>query len=96
MKTVYTKLPVDEINEDEQIYTIGDDILSQFYYGNYTDAIEMMVKDNIEPVELGDYIDKKNEESDLSICDCYDGFFTLGFFASIGMSYIQARMKGSK
>ncbi len=96
MKTIYTELPVDEINEDEQIYTIGDDILNQFYYGNYSDAIKMMVKDNIEPNELAEYLAEQAIELDCNTSELYYGHFTLEFFASIGMSYIQARMKGSK
>ena len=91
MKTVNTILPLDEQNEDEQIITIGDDILTQFYYGNYSDAIGMMKKDNIEPDSLASYLEDKAEEYDTVATELYNSHFTLSLFASIGMSYTQNR-----
>ena len=45
--TVNTELPIDEQDEYDAVYTIGDNILKQFFYGNYSSAIKMMIKDFI-------------------------------------------------
>ncbi len=87
MNTVNTHLPLDEQNEDEQVITIGDDILIQFYYGNFTDAISMMIKEYISPVALAEYLEKKGEEYDTVPSELYNGHFTLSYFAEIGASY---------
>ena len=91
MTTVNTTLPMDEQDEDEQIYTIGDKILNQFYYGNYSNAINMMIKDNIEPSQLAKYLMSQAKELDMDTSELYQGHFTLDLFANIGMSYVNKR-----
>ena len=91
MRDVNDILPIDEQNDYDDVYTVGDDILNQFYYGNYSDAIQMMVKDFIEPNKLAEYLEEKAEEYDMDIKDMYNGHFTMSLFANIGMSFQQER-----
>lgn len=93
MKDINTQLPLDEQNEDEQIITIGDSILSQFYYGNYSDAIGYMVEDRITPKELAEYLEGIAEEFDVEVSSLYNGHFTMSLFACIGESYRTAIME---
>ena len=89
--TVNTKLPIDEQNEYDAVYTIGDDILNQFFYGNYSDAIKMMIKDFISPEELAAYLEDKAENYNMRVDELYNGYFTYSCFASIGQSYNEER-----
>ena len=92
MRTNTTKLlPLDEQNEDEQIMTQADDVLSHFFYGNYTDGVNLMIEYNIEPAELGKYLEEMAEEYCTTVSDMYNGHFTYSFMANIGMSYQQER-----
>ncbi len=81
------------MDEDEGIYTVGDEILNQFYYGNYSDAVNMMIEDNIEPNELADYLIEKSIEFDCNVSDLYNNHFTLDLFANIGMSYVSMQSR---
>jgi len=89
-----TVLPVDEQNEDEQIVTYGDSILSQFYYGNYSDGINNLVEYQIRPDELATYLEDKAEEYDMKVSELYNGHFDLTLFASIGETYGNAICRG--
>lgn len=89
MKTCYEELPTEMINEDEGIYTIGDDILSSFYYGNYSQAIKDMVSQRIEPYELAEYFQSILDDFDADYKEIYNGHFDFELFAHIGMSYYQ-------
>ena len=85
--TVNTVLPLDEQNKDEQIITLGDNILNQFYYGNYTDSIDVMVKEQIRPSQLAEYLEDKASEYDMEVSGLYNGHFTYSLFADIGESF---------
>ena len=87
MNTCTNNLPTEAINEDKLIYTTGDSILNQFFYGNYTDALEEMVKEHITPMELADYLEEKAEEYDTGTDELYGNHFTISFFAGLGESY---------
>ena len=94
--TVNTTLPLDEQDEYEQIITLGDSILNQFYYGNYTDSIDVMVKEWIRPSQLAEYLEDKALEYDMDVSGLYDGHFTYSLFAYIGESYEVAHTKAIK
>ncbi len=88
--TVNTQLTEEYINEDEYIYAVGDSILSQLYYGNYSDSIEQMVELHIEPSELAEYLEEQAEEYDMRVDEMYNNHFTASLWASIGMDYAKA------
>jgi len=85
--SVYTELPLDEQNEDEQIITFGDDILSSFYYGNYSQGIQELIDYEVQPEELAEYLSDKAEECGMSESELYNGHFTSKLWVSIGRSY---------
>ncbi len=89
-----TQLPMDEQNEDEQIITYGDSILSQFYYGNYTDGINDLIEYGIRPDELATYLEEMAEEYDTKVSELYSGHFDYTLFASIGETYGNAICRG--
>ncbi|MDB2562198.1 hypothetical protein N9X61_01190 [Sulfurimonas sp.] len=84
---VDTVLPTDEQNKDEQIMTYGDSILSQFYYGNYSDGINNMLEYGIRPDELATYLEEMAEEFDCKVSELFSGHFDYTLFASIGETY---------
>ncbi len=83
----YKELPIEDQNEDEQVFTRGDDILMSFYYGNYTQGIKEMISYSVRPEELAEYLEGKAEEYEMQVSEMYNGHFTLAYFASIGESY---------
>jgi len=86
MNKLYNVLPRDEIDRDEGIVTFGDSVLSQFYYGNYIDAVNMLRSSCVSADTLAEYLEDQAEELDMDIKDMYNGHFTLSLFASIGAS----------
>lgn len=91
MNNAYNELPADEINEDEMEYTIGDSILLQFYYGNFTDAINMMITNYVEPKDLFEYLEERAEEYGCGIDELYGNHFTMSFAGQVGEAYRDAR-----
>lgn len=57
MNKLYNELPMDEVMEDERIYTVGDSLLNQFYNGNWSDSVQEMVDNNISTNDLLQYIE---------------------------------------
>lgn len=84
MKTIYDALPEEYFNEDEGIYTIGDDILYTFFNGNFTQGVEDMRKNCISTEDLISYLEDKAEEYGMSIDEMYYGHFDRSFFSSLG------------
>jgi len=91
MITLHTQLDNEDINEDEQVYTVGDSILMSFYYGNYSDGIKELLEYQIRPEELAEYLEDKAEEYNTTVSELYNGHFTLSLFSSIGSSFEQGR-----
>lgn len=92
--TVNTELNEDEICEYDGVYTVGDSILNQFFYGNYTDSINKMLEVNITPQQIGEYLEEKAEEFGCNVSDLYNNHFTLSYMASIGETYGNAIARG--
>lgn len=84
MKTLYTQL--EETNEDEGIYTLGDDILDTFMNGNFSNGVEDMKEFNIGATELSDYLKEKAEEYGMETKDMYYGHFDNDFWIALGSS----------
>lgn len=87
----YKELPLEDQNEDEQVFTRGDDILLSFYYGQFMQGIQEMISYSVRPEELAEYLEDKAEEYDMQVSELYNGHFTLSYFASIGESYREER-----
>lgn len=79
------------VNEDEGIYTQGDDVLYSFYCGNFSQGIKEMLEYNITPRELGEYLETLAEDCGCEISTLYNGHFTLSYFGEIGEAYDRER-----
>ena len=84
MKTIHNQLEEEYINQDEGIFTIGDDILDTFANGNFTQGVEDMRKNNISTEDLIDYLEDKAEDYGTKIEELYYGHFDRSFFSSLG------------
>lgn len=73
-----------EMNEDEGIFTTGDDICSQFYYGNFSEAVEMMKGYELRAKDIVNYIEAKAEEYGCEVKDLYNGHFSPDFWVALG------------
>lgn len=79
------------INEDEGIYTIGDDIAYSFVCGNYSQGIKELHDYCVSPSDFGEYLEEQSKEFGMPLSDMYYGHFDLSFLASIGQSYMEER-----
>lgn len=84
MITLHTQLDEQDINEDEAIYTVGDNILNQFYYGNFSSSVTDMREYNISSNELIDYLEELSNEYDCKVDDLYHGHFSASFWVALG------------
>ena len=96
MNNVDKVLELELQNEDEGIFTQGDDVLSSFYYGNFSQGIKEMLDYWITPRELGEYLADKAEEFDCSINELYNGHFTLAYFGEIGEMFEERRNENNR
>ena len=84
MNKLFNKLPQDEVNEDEAIYTVGDSLLYQFYCGNWSASVKEMTDNNYSTTDLIKYIN--------SLDDCVGGWldwFDRDLFAELGASTVK-------
>ena len=84
MNKLFNKLPQDEVNEDEAIYTVGDFLLYQFYCGNWSASVKEMTDNNYSTTDLIKYIN--------SLDDYVGGWldwFDRDFFAELGASTVK-------
>jgi len=84
MKDLYTRLDRDEINEDEGIYTVGDDIASSFYYGNFSQGVKELEDINCRANDLLDYLESEAEGYGCRLEELYHGHFTGDFWIALG------------
>jgi len=77
----FNELPEDEKNEDESVYTVGDDLMYQFYCGNWSTSTEEMKDKNISCKEFSEYVE--HIENELGKCG-FTEWFDRQFFASLG------------
>jgi hypothetical protein len=77
----FDQLPKDEQNEDESVYTLGDDLMYQFYCGNWSSTAKEMEDKNISCSEFCEYV--TNMENELGKCD-FTEWFDRSFFAELG------------
>ncbi len=84
MKTLWNNLPVEKQNEDEGIFTHGDDIATQFYYGNFTDAVGMLRELNASAKDFAEFIMDKAEEYGVLPLELYNGHFSFDFWIALG------------
>tara|TARA_R110002095_G_scaffold84401_3_gene73349 strand:- start:1111 stop:1395 length:285 start_codon:yes stop_codon:yes gene_type:complete len=82
MNKLHDQLPVDEQNEDEGIFTIGDSIAYQFFCGNWSSTIKEMKAENISCKDFSQWLEDF-EESIGEPCD-FTKWFDREFFAQLG------------
>lgn len=82
--TLYNNLDVEEQNEDEGIFTHGDDIAAQFYYGNFTDAAGMLRELNTTAKDFAEFIMDKADDYVSQPLELYNGHFSFGFWCDLG------------
>ena len=86
MKDLYTRLDTEDINEDEGIYTVGDDIASSFYYGNFSQGVKELEDINCNASDLLEYLEQEAEGYDCNVSDLYGGHFSSDFWIALGRS----------
>ncbi|MFK7780286.1 MAG: hypothetical protein QM490_03985 [Candidatus Gracilibacteria bacterium] len=84
MKNLYTELPREERNEDEGIFTIGDDICDTFMNGNFSTGAKELKELNLKSKDLLEYLEEKAEEYGVEISELYYGHFTADFWIALG------------
>jgi hypothetical protein len=84
MKDLYTKSLRDAINEDEGVYTYGDDIADTFMNGNFSAGVKQLKELNCRARDLADYLEEKAEEYRCKLEDMYYGHFTPNFWIALG------------
>jgi hypothetical protein len=77
----FNELPEDEKNEDEFVFTVGDDLMFQFYCGNWSTSAEEMKDKNISCKEFSEYVE--HIENELGKCG-FTEWFDRSFFAELG------------
>jgi len=82
MKDLYTQLEENERTEDE--LTLGDSIATQFYYGNFSDAVQTLRENNITAMEFVDFLEDRAEEQCSDLSNIYGGHFSPTFFVCLG------------
>ena len=88
MNDLYTRLNTEDINEDEGIYTVGDDILSSFYYGNFSQGVKELQEINCNARNLLTYIEQVAEGYDVRVDELYHGHFSNDFWILLGRELI--------
>jgi hypothetical protein len=86
MRDLYTRLSTEEINVDENIYTVGDSILSSFYYGNFSQGVEELQDISCNAKDLLEYIEQEAEGYDMRVDELYHGHFSNDFWIDLGGS----------
>ena len=87
MKTLFNNLPVEEQDEDESIFTYGDEIAYQFYCGNFTDAVGMLREMNMRAKDFLEYLENRAEDFGYNnICndEFYNNHFSPEFWIALG------------
>lgn len=93
----YDRLSEELINEDEGIYTNGDDIAFSFVNGNFKQGINEMIEYGVTPMMLGEYLDEQAKElgyESPSSEAFYYGHFDLAFLGLVGTEYQEAIRRG--
>ena len=68
---------------EEGLETVGDDILDTFYNGNFSAGINEMIKLDIRPPELFEYVQDKLDEHGTG----YYGWFDIGLACEVTQTY---------
>ncbi len=85
MKDLYTRLPKEErYREQEEIYTIGDDICDTFMNGNFSTGVEELKELSLRSKDLLEYLEEKAEEYGVEMSELYYGHFTAEFWIALG------------
>lgn len=90
----YDAVSEERLNEDEGIYTIGDDIAFSFVCGNFKQGIEELIEFGVSPMDLGEYLQSQADEIGFdSPCNeqFYYGHFDFQFMALVGTEYQEAK-----
>jgi len=85
MNILYNELKENEVTEDGEI-TKGDNLLNQFYCGNWSASVKEMIEQNISATDLINYIE--NEESQMGKSE-YLNSFDRAFFVELGMAGVR-------
>jgi hypothetical protein len=76
-----------EPNEDEGIFTVGEDIANTFCNGNFNQGVKELIELNISPVEFSDYLLEQADEMGMELKDMWYGHFGNDFWIAMGQSY---------
>ena len=87
MEALNTRLDDEFIIEDESIYTVGDNIASSFYYGNFSQGIKELESVNASTNDLLYYLENQAEEFSCNVINLYNGHFDTEFFICLAKSH---------
>ena len=83
-KTLYNNLPLEDMNEDENIYSYGDDIANSFFNGNFTQGVKDLQELGARSKDFSEFIEDKAEEYGVSPLEMYNGHFSFDFWLELG------------
>ena len=80
-------------DENEWIYTHGDTIAYQFYYGDYEFALGILIDNKLLPREFLAYLCSQAEENEMSLHKLYNGHFSASFWLDLGVDYLNEQYR---
>ena len=83
-KTLYNNLPLEDMNEDEGIYSYGDDIAHSFYNGNYSFGVDQLEKLGATAKDFAEFIIDKAEDRGVPVLELYYNHFSFDFWINLG------------
>ena len=87
MKDLHKELPEELKNEDEGIFTVGEDIASSFYYGNFSQGVEELEEAEVTTIKFLTYLEDMAEGYDMKLSELYNGHFDREFFICLGREH---------
>ena len=89
---LYEELEEEMRQEEEE--TIGESIAMQFYFGNWTDAVNKMEELNVSTGELCEFLEENAFDSGCTLSDdyYYGGCFTYSFFIELAEHLVRRSM----
>ena len=89
MEALNTRLDDEFINEDEGIYTVGDNIASSFCCDDFRQGIKELESVNASTKDLLYYLENQAKEigCNVNVIDLYNGHFDTEFFICLAKSH---------
>ena len=83
-KTLWNNLPLEDVNEDEGIYSYGDDIANSFYNGCFSLGVQQLQELGATAKDFAEFVNDKAEEYGVPVLEIFNGHFTFDFWIELG------------